>query len=128
MRIHDYETAWNLTDPEGIEAALSKRYGAGRNAFWLYHGSEGHPAINIMVNGDLAYVHYFPEDRHPGFASVGTVPSLRPGGDTIFFPDDTDDTFDIVNEAVVRFSDALKVAQEFAISPALPKSIQWSEL
>jgi hypothetical protein len=81
-----------------------------------------------MVSGDLAYVHYFPKDRHPGFASLGMLPGLRPGGDTSFFPDDTNETFEIMNQAVVRFADALRVAQEFAISPELPKSIQWSEL
>jgi hypothetical protein len=32
-----------------------------------------------------------------------------------------------MNEAVVRFSNALSVAQEFAASPTLPKSIRWSE-
>jgi hypothetical protein len=128
MRIEDYDTVWNATSSADIEAALRKRHGAGCNAFWLTHGNKKSPAINIMVKGDLAYVHYFPEGRHPGFASVGTVSSLISGGDTIFYPDDTDDTFEIVNEAVVRFSDALKVAQEFAVSPALPKSIQWSEL
>jgi hypothetical protein len=128
MRIHDYETAWNPRGPAAIEAALSRRYVAGRNAFWLYHGSEGFPAINIMVIGDLAYVHYFPKEQHPGFASIGTVPGLPSGGDTSFFPDDGGETFEILNEAVVRFADALKVAQEFAISPGLPKCIQWSEL
>jgi hypothetical protein len=128
MRIEDYDTVWNVTKPTDIEAALFIRHGAGRNAFWLSPGSEEFPSINIMVSGDLAYILYFPKKRHPGFASIGTVPSLRSGGETSFFPDDTDETFEIMNQAVVRFADALKVAQEFAISPALPKSIQWSEL
>jgi hypothetical protein len=128
MRIEDYNAVWDVTIPADIEAALRKRHGAGRNAFWLSHGSKKSPAISIMVKGDLAYVHYFPKDRHPGFASLGMLPGLTSGGDTSFFPDDTDETFEILNYAVVRFADALKVAQEFAISPALPKSIQWSEL
>ncbi len=128
MRIEDYDSVWNVTKPAEIELALTIRHGAGRNAFWLSHGTEDFPSINIMVNGDLAYVHYFPKKQHPGYASMGTLPSLISGGDTSFFPDDTDETFEIVNEAVVRFADALKIAQEFAISPELPKSIQWSEL
>lgn len=128
MRIEDYNTVWNVTSPADVEVALTIRHGAGRNAFWLSHGSDKSPAINIMVRGDLAYVHYFPKDRHPGFASIGTVPSLSLGGDTSFFPDNTEETFEILNEAVVQFADALKVAQEFAVSPELPKSIQWSEL
>jgi hypothetical protein len=128
MKVEDYHTAWNITKPADIEVALSKRHGAGRNAFWLSHGSNEFPAINIMVNGDLAYVHYFPEAHHPGFASVGTVPSLKSGRDTDFFLSNSNEPLGIMNEAVVCFSDALKAAQEFAIFPALPKSIQWSEL
>ena len=128
MRIEDYDTVWDVTNPADIETALRTRHGAGRNAFWLFHGSKKSPSISIMVSGDLAYVHYFPKDRHPGFASFGMLPGLRPGGDTSFFPDDTNETFEIMNQAVVRFADALRVAQEFSISPELPKSIQWSEL
>jgi hypothetical protein len=50
------------------------------------------------------------------------------GEETVFFPDDSDEPLRIVNEAVVRFSDALEAAQEFAVSAEMPKSIQWSEL
>ncbi len=128
MRIEDYDAVWHVTSPADVEAALRKCHGAGRNGFWLSHGSNKSPAINIMVMGDLAYLLYFPEDKHPGFSSMGTVPGLRPEGVTSFFPDDTDETFEILNNSVVRFEDALKVAQEFAVSPTLPKSIQWLEL
>jgi hypothetical protein len=33
-----------------------------------------------------------------------------------------------MNEAVVSFWDALKAAQEFAISGTMPKSIRWDSL
>jgi hypothetical protein len=128
MRIQDYDTVWDATSPAEIEAALRTRHGAGRNAFWLSDGSKEFPAINIMVIGELAYVHYFPARRNPGFASIGAVPGLKPGEETEFFPDDTDEPLEIMNEAVVRFSDALKAAQEFGISAAMPNCIQWSEL
>ena len=128
MRIGDYDAVWHVTSPADIEAALRKRHGGGRNGFWLFHGSDKSPAVNIMVMGDLAYVHYFSGEDHPGFASIGTVPGLSPGGVTSFYPDDSNETFEILNDSVVRFADALKVAQEFAVSPALPKSIQWLEL
>jgi hypothetical protein len=111
-----------------IERVLRTRHRGGRNAFWLSHGTDRFPDISILVIGDRAYMLYFPREGHPGFASIGTVPGLPPGGITNFFPDDGDEPFDIVNEAIVRFEDALKVAQEFAISPALPKSMRWSEL
>jgi len=128
MRIEDYDTVWDVTSPADIATAMRTRHGAGRNAFWLSHGNKEFPSISIMVSGDLAYVHYFPKEGHPGFASVGNLPGLRPGEDSVFFMHNSDEPIGVMNEAVVPFRDALKAAQEFAISSALPKSIQWSEL
>ena len=127
MRIQDCDTIWDVANPAEIEAALRTRHGVGRHAFRLSHGPKRFPAINIMVIGELAYVHYFPVRRNPGFASTGSVPGLKSGEETVCFPDDTNQPLGIVNEAVVRFSDALKAAQEFAISAAMPNCIQWSE-
>ena len=128
MKIQDNESERNVTSSRDIEAALSKRQRSGRNSFWLSHGAEPYPVINILVKGELAYLEYFPSESHPGFISVGRSPDLMPGGRTAFFPDDTNETLEIMNEAVVPFSDALRAAQEFAISRTMPKCIQWFEL
>lgn len=45
-----------------------------------------------------------------------------------FFMNSSDEPVEIMNDAVVVLSDALKVAQEFAISATMPKCIQWFEL
>ena len=108
MRIQDNDSVSNATSPMDIETALRKRDGAGRNSFWLSHGAELFPVINIMVKGDVAYLDYFPSEGHPGFASVGKLPNLRRGGHTAFFPDHTNETLQIMNEAVVLFSDGIE--------------------
>jgi hypothetical protein len=128
MRIQDNDSISNVTNPVDIEAALGKRDGAGRNSFWLSHGAELYPVINIMVKGDVAYLGYFPNEDHPGFNSVGESLNLSRGGYTTFFPDDTNETLQIMNEAVVPFSDALRAAQEFAVSKTFPKCIRWTSL
>jgi hypothetical protein len=127
MRIEDYESKCDLTAPADIAAALSKRYG-GRNTFWLFHGNEQRPELNILVSGDLAYAHFFPKEGHPGYRSVGTLQNLRPGEDTVFFLYNSREPVEIMNEAIIPFSDALRGAQEFAISKTFPKSIRWSSL
>jgi hypothetical protein len=81
-----------------------------------------------MVNGDIAYVHYFPKEGHPGLASVGNLPGLRSGDFTEFFPSTSKEPFDIMNEAILSFSEALRAAQEFAVSKTIPKCIQWNSL
>jgi hypothetical protein len=128
MRIQDYDSICNVTNPADIASAMSRRHRAARNAFWLSHGSELFPAISILVNGDLAYLHYFPKERHAGLASIGDLPGLKAEEFTKFFPEQSNEPFDVMNEAVVPFSDALKVAHEFSISATMPKCIRWNSL
>jgi hypothetical protein len=127
MRIQDYDSVWNVTKPADIEAALSKRHGDGVNAYWLSHGSKLHPVMSILVKADVAYVLYIPNEDHPGFASVAKLPGARPHETSIFFVTPTEKAW-ILDGAVVPFSDALKAAQEFAVSETMPRSIQWFEL
>jgi hypothetical protein len=127
MRIEDYDSVCDVTSPADIEAALSKRHGNGINAFWLSHGSKLHPVMSILVKGDLAYVLYIPNEDHPGFASVSELPAARPHETSIFFVTPNEKAW-ILNGAVVPFSDALKAAQEFAVSATIPRSIGWFEL
>jgi hypothetical protein len=126
MIIEDYDSDHNVTEPADIEAVLSKRYPGGINSFWLYRGPEQFPSINISVKGDLAYVHYFPTDGHPGFASVGNS-DPRSSETSIFFIRPTEKIW-VLNSTLVPFSDALKAAQEFAVSGAAPRCIQWNSL
>jgi|SRR6516162_8000616 hypothetical protein len=127
MRIEDYESKHDVTDPRDIRAVLSKRYD-DRNTFWLFHGDEEFPEMNILANGELAYVHFFPREGHPGLASVGALPNLRPGEDMVFLLYNSREPIEVMNESVIAFSDALKAAQEFAISKSLPKCIRWRSL
>jgi hypothetical protein len=85
MRVEDYDSRCEVADPADIDAVLSKRHGDGLNSFWLSHGAEDFPAINIPVRGELTYVHYFPKHRHPGFASAAKVPGPRSNETRIFF-------------------------------------------
>jgi hypothetical protein len=124
--IEDYDTEYIVTKPEEIEAALSKRYPGGINSFWLYRGPEQFPSINVSVKGDLAYVHYFPREGHPGFASVGNA-DPRSSETSIFFIRPTEKIW-VLNSTLVPFSDALKAAHEFAVSDTAPGCIQWNSL
>jgi hypothetical protein len=91
MRIQDYDSVRDVTEPADIAAALSKRHGDGINSFWLSHGAELYPAINIMVNGDLASVHYLPKDRDAGFVPIAEVSGLSPNETSTFFVGPTEE-------------------------------------
>jgi hypothetical protein len=127
MRIQDYNSVCDVITPADIEAALSKRHAGGINSFWLSHAAELYPAINIMVKGDLASVHYLPKDRDPGFVSVAKVLGPRANETSIFFVGPTEKIW-VLNSTLIPFSEALKAAQEFSISTAMPKCIKWDNL
>jgi hypothetical protein len=127
MRVEDFETALEVTTPADLEAALSKRHGVGINSFWLADGAGMFPAITIVVKGDLAHIHYFPNADHPGFGSVAEFPGPRPDETSIFFISANERIW-VSNDETISFSDALKAAQEFAISKTMPKCIRWRSL
>ena len=115
------------SDAEEIEAALSRRHRDGINAFWLSHGSELYPAINITVRGSVAHLHYFPGRDHPGFASLSAEPVPTPHETSVFFLSPRR-RIDVRNDELVDFSRALQAAREFAVSTAKPSCISWDSL
>jgi hypothetical protein len=127
MRIEDHDSIHDTNDPKQIAKILHKRFGNGCNSFMLSHGDERHPVINLLANGDLAYLCYWPDEDHPGYNSIGGREGLNPDGQTSFFLTELT-PHEMPNLFVVSFSDALKAAQEFAVSKGLPKSIPWEEL
>jgi len=127
LRIQDFENTRNADDVNELERALRVRHDDA-NSFWLSHGKETKPALSILVRGDLAYLHYFPDDSHPGFSSIGAVRELKRDGTTTFFLDTPEQEQEIVNSSIVSFSEAVKVAKEFFISKDLPEAIKWFEL
>lgn len=84
MIVYDFETGFDVANLPDLEAVLRRRHGDGINSFWIGETPGGFPALNIVVKGDLAHVHYFPGGDHPGFASVGWVPGFDPSKTTTF--------------------------------------------
>jgi hypothetical protein len=127
MRIQDLSKVVEATG-DAIDAAMGPRLGAGLNSFWLSHGDRRFPVLSVLVNGDLATLHYFPFEGHSGFRSLGSLPDLNPDGRTTFVLEHLRDEQPTPNTFVVSLADALRTAKEFAGSQDLPKSLNWFEL
>jgi len=127
LRVQDFENTTHAASLRDVETAINKRFG-GVNSFWLSHDDEKSPALSMLVRDDLAYLLYFPNDSHPGFASVGDVTELKRGESTIFFLDTPQQEQEILNEFVIHFSKAVEVVKEFFASKDRPRTIQWFEL
>jgi hypothetical protein len=128
MMLQDMKGSFQVNDGVALEEKLNKRYGSGVNAFFLSRENDNGSKLAILVNNDLANVHYFPPGRHPGYNSRGSIPDLDVRGYSKFFLNSPDELELVSNAHVVPFSAAVKAAKEFLARDELPKSINWLEL
>lgn len=129
MMIEDLKQVTHaVTTADELEMVLRERYECDVNSFWLWPDGREFPKLLILVNADIAYLHYVPADGHAGFSSIGMPPNLQPGEWSAFYMGSMNEEQPIVNEAVVSFVDAAKAAREFFASAGMPRSIKWLEL
>jgi immunity protein Imm1 of predicted polymorphic toxin system len=130
MKMQDISGAiFDVSTEADVERILLKRYGEGVNAFLLFHEPQTNLWLSILVKDQLAILHYFPdEEDHPGYHSIGDMPSLPAEGRTVFFMRSLKEEEEMPNHAIVPFADALAAAKEFLVDTALPASIEWFEL
>ena len=115
-------------DQRGLEGVFMQRHGDGANEFALSHGRQRYPAIVVAVKGDLAALHYFPSEGHPGFRATGNLAGLEPLEMTTFWITAGGETIEVLNDAVMPFAVALTAAKEFLANGGLPRSVEWFEL
>ena len=108
-----------------LESILDTGRSQGLSEFWISPVDSPHPAIALLVNGELSVLCYFPRENHAGFISSTKVSS---DGTTAFRIDSAGESTEFSNAVVLPFSTALTVAKEFFVSSELPKSIEWLEL
>jgi hypothetical protein len=128
LRIEGFDGIHHAYSIEDLKELLMKRGRDESNSFWLSHENKKSPSLALLVKGELAGLHYFPEESHPGFVPLGNIANLSSGNTTTFYTDKSGEEINILNDAVVPLSTALLVAREFFSTDTLPKSIKWMEL
>lgn len=98
------------------------------NEFHITHGDAEYPMLDVLVTGDLAALHYFPREGHPGFRAAGNLAGLEQWEITVFDISACGDTIGVLNDAVMPVARALAAAKEFLTSDQLPQSVEWFEL
>ena len=122
----DYLREWSVETGSEIAAVLARRHDRCVNEFWLFHTGKEFPRMAINVAGDLAFVHYFPSDGHPGWRLLGQVAGLDPKGETEFQICGEYDT--TPNAFVVPCRVALEAAIAFSNDTRMPEVGEWYEL
>jgi hypothetical protein len=124
-----YHRTWDVRNEGALKDALASRDSRGGAVFWLAHDNAEYPTLAIRISGDVADVHYFPHDGHPGFRCLGGE-GLPAGGMTTLVYDGCDPGIgeDTPNEFVVSVSKARELAEEFFRTKRMLKGASWFEL
>lgn len=116
-----------LTEAELLCRLRSVRRGA-YGAFILQHDADV-PSLWVQFNSNIAYLHFFPEDDHPGLCSTGKTPEGCEGSFHFLQVNNSEaDSFDMDSFAIMNADDAYTAAIEFFHSATAPPSIEWIEL
>jgi hypothetical protein len=120
---------WDIQDLGALQQALASRDSLGGALFWLAHADDEYPTLAIRISGDVADVHFFPRDNHPGFRCLGGD-GLPEGGMTtlVFEGCDPGSGEDTPNEFVVPASTACEIAAEFFRTGRMSTHVSWFEL
>ncbi|MDB5323906.1 MAG: hypothetical protein JWN40_5537 [Phycisphaerales bacterium] len=128
MHIDDFDGRTRVEDPVKLVAHLSVVRKGPYGAFILAHSDDG-ASLWVHINGDVAYVHFFPAAGHPGFQPAGmTSPDCDE--DVHFIQTDGGEggSFDMWRGALVPVDVAYKAASEFLVTRVRPSCIKWTGL
>jgi len=129
VRVDGCRQTWHVADEESLDAALAWRDDRGGGMFWLTPDEEQYPALALRVSADLADVHYFPRDGHPGFRCLGGHGMTEGGLTTLAYQGCDPATGEQnPNEFVVSFEKAHAAALEFFRTKQMSAVVSWFEL
>lgn len=110
-----------------VEAVLAQHTAQGTNEF-IIRGEEPFPYMVVLKNNNYAYVHYYNEEDHPGFRSIGNEYDLDSSGDHVFYTNTDQEVVWIENVSIVPFTIAELAVKQFYERMEMPACIDWDEL
>ncbi|TWT81670.1 hypothetical protein CA13_31230 [Planctomycetes bacterium CA13] len=128
MQIHDLSGTFETDDAAEITDRL-RTVRKGVHCAFFVAGDSAYPYIAVHFNSDIAYIHYFPSDGHPGYQPTGMTPH-GVSDDLHFLNVDGSEAgaFDLPASALVDADTAISAVLEFAANCEMPQSINWFEL
>jgi hypothetical protein len=120
-RFHDPIAAENV---EQLRQHLRFRNADGFACFWMWHDKG--TAFAVMLNGDRAYVHFFPAGGSAGCQAVS--PQSKEPDDYIDFLADNHEPTPMPRSLTVSAEQASQALEEFFVTGQRPSSLNWAEL
>ncbi len=129
MRVDGYDRSWQVRDVKELQEALAWRDARGGAIFWLSDDEDKYPAFAMRVSGDLADVHFFPKEGHPGFRGIGGEGLPADGSTRLVFQGcDPGSGEETPNDFILPFPTASSIATEFFLHKRMSSGITWLEL
>jgi hypothetical protein len=129
LQINAHLRTWHAGDVDGLWRVLSWRDSRGGAVFCLRREGAEYPCLAIRTSGNLADIHYFAEEGHPGFRCVGGEGLPEDGETTLVFEGcDPASGEPTPNGFVVPFETAASIATEFFRTGGMLDTISWFEL
>jgi hypothetical protein len=131
MRIDGHHREWSAADETALEQVLRFRDRVGGGQFWLSHDDGSYPAVAIRVSGDVADVHYFPFEGHPGFRALASPAGPDHGRNTttlVYEGCDPSSGEESPVEFILPVDTAVSLAREFFRTRTRPSGASWFEL
>jgi hypothetical protein len=119
-----------IDDEQQLGSAFHDYRQGSYGAFHFSH-AEPYPWLAVLINGSVAYIHYFPTEGHAGFQSVAVPAPTGDSQQTVHFLQAGDceaDGFDMPAYTTVAADLGLAAARQFLHTRSLPKCIRWEEL
>ena len=128
MQLYDFDGSVIISNEGDLLTRLKSVRRGNYGAFELSHEND-FPALFVEFNRNIAYMHYFPAEEHPGYQPKDMTPDGCPNV-VHFLPikGSEADSIDMPDYALVSAETAYAVAVEFFRSPDLPRSVSWFEL
>ena len=125
LTVEDFGGVTQISSESQLEV-VDRRFGAANaNELWITRGDERFPAIAVLVRGELACAHYFPDEQHAGVASIG---DRNRAGTVTFLVNTPAEMIEVAAAMVVPFSLVREAIKLFLRSAGLPNCIEWQEL
>jgi hypothetical protein len=128
VNITDMETSKDVFSNAELRQALLIRYNNGVNSFEIVPIGQDVPHLTVIIKQDVGTLHYIESFEKAGFVPDNPENNLDPSGFTTLYYGMPSSIHKTSNRQIVAASDALRAAEEFAATQALPTSLRWIEL
>ena len=128
MNVHDFDGGVTVENEDELLLRLQLVRNGEQGAFLLHHDKD-YPALAVHLNGNVAYLHYYPAAHHAGYQAQDMSPANCAKKMKFLQVDGGEaNAFHMPDYTLVSDETAFAAAIEFFRRAEIPLSISWCGL